>query len=79
MIRVCHAGSGICEPVQGSLLDWTLPPDALWIDMVAPTPDEDRAVEKALGLSVPTRDEMAELEASSPRPARCSASSPTAR
>jgi magnesium transporter len=65
MIRVCHAGSGICEPVRGSLLDWTLPPDALWIDMVAPTPDEDRAVEKALGLSVPTRDEMAELEASS--------------
>lgn len=65
MIRVLRAGSGTCEVVQGSLLDWTLPPDALWIDMIAPTPDEDRAVEKALNLSVPTRDEMAELEASS--------------
>lgn len=44
---------------------WVLPKDALWIDMVAPTPDEDRAVEKALGIAIPTREEMAELEASS--------------
>jgi magnesium transporter len=65
MIRVLRAGSGTCEVVQGSLLDWTLPSNALWIDMIAPTPGEDRAVEKALNLSVPTRDEMAELEASS--------------
>ena len=45
--------------------DWVLPIDALWIDLVEPTPEEDRAVEKALGLSIPTRAEMAELEASS--------------
>lgn len=65
MIRVYRAGFHTCEPVSGDMAGWMLPADALWIDMVAPTPDEDRAVEKALGLAVPTREEMAELEASS--------------
>lgn len=35
-----------------------------WIDLVNPTPDEDLAVESALGISVPTRAEMREIEAS---------------
>ena len=65
MIRVCRSGGGTCEPHIGEAAAWTLPPDAVWIDLVNPTADEDRAVETALGLSVPTRDEMVELEASS--------------
>lgn len=65
MIRVYRTGCHTCDPVQGDMTGWALPDDALWIDMVAPTPDEDRAVEKALGLAIPTREEMAELEASS--------------
>lgn len=44
---------------------WSLPADALWVDLIQPTPQEDRALEAALGLSIPTRAEMAELEASS--------------
>ena len=65
MIRVYRSGWIACDPVRGDMAAWVLPDDALWIDMVAPTPDEDRAVEKALGLAIPTREEMAELEASS--------------
>ena len=65
MIRVFRAGGGTCEPHIGEATAWTLPPGAAWIDLIDPTPEEDRAVEAALGLSVPTREEMVELEASS--------------
>ena len=65
MIRVYRAGCRTCEAHAGEPAAWALPPDAVWIDLLNPTPDEDRAVEAALGLSVPTREEMAELEASS--------------
>jgi magnesium transporter len=41
------------------------PPDAVWIDLVAPTAEEDRIVEQAIGVMVPTREEMAEIEISS--------------
>ncbi|WP_419815905.1 magnesium transporter CorA family protein [Glacieibacterium sp.] len=43
----------------------TLPADAVWIDMISPTPEEEAFVERALGLQVPTRDEMVEIEPSS--------------
>ncbi|MGD9667969.1 MAG: magnesium transporter CorA family protein [Hyphomicrobiaceae bacterium] len=36
----------------------------VWIDMIHPTPEEDAAVERLLGLSIPTRAEMREIEAS---------------
>ncbi len=65
MIRVYRAGCTSCEPSTVDPADWILPPDAIWIDLIEPTREEDAAVEKALGLSVPTREEMAELEASS--------------
>ena len=38
---------------------------AVWIDLLNPTPEEDAEVEKALGVSIPTRDEAREIEASS--------------
>lgn len=37
----------------------------LWFDLLHPTPDEDRFVEKAVGVSIPTREEMEEIEMSS--------------
>jgi len=43
----------------------TCPPDAVWIDLVAPTTGEDKIVEDAIGVMVPTREEMAEIEISS--------------
>jgi magnesium transporter len=41
------------------------PPDAVWIDLVVPTIGEDKIVESAIGVMVPTREEMAEIEVSS--------------
>lgn len=65
MIRVYCRGSQTCADATGDPADWTLPADAIWVDLVHPTPEEDRAVERALNLSIPTREEMSELEASS--------------
>ncbi len=38
---------------------------AVWVDMLRPTPEEDANLEKALGLDIPTREEMEEIEVSS--------------
>jgi magnesium transporter len=65
MIRVYRSGCTACEPSTVDPADWTMPPDTLWIDLVNPSREEDAAVEKALGLCIPTREEMGELEASS--------------
>ena len=37
----------------------------VWIDLLNPTADEDSVVERRLGLDIPTRDEMQEIELSS--------------
>lgn len=46
-----------------------LPPEelarAVWIDLLSPTPEEERAVQDALRLEIPTREEMEEIESSS--------------
>lgn len=40
-------------------------PDALvWIDLNFPTPEEEKSVERLLGVNIPTREEMQELELS---------------
>ena len=41
-----------------------LPPDAAWIDLREVSPEEEQLVEKSLGIDVPTREEMSEIEAS---------------
>jgi magnesium transporter len=38
---------------------------AIWIDMVKPTKEEEAAIESALGIEVPTPEEMREVESSS--------------
>eukprot|EP01032_Pedospumella_encystans_P035237 gene35237-39858_t len=38
--------------------------DPIWFDLVNPEPREVRLVEEALGLALPTRDEMEEIELS---------------
>src|SRR3989304_7211009 len=43
----------------------TLPEAAVWIDLVTPTVQEDKLVEQLIGLAVPTREEMQEIEVSS--------------
>jgi len=41
-----------------------LPASAVWLDLLEPTPEEEHQVERALGIEVPTRDEMREIETS---------------
>jgi magnesium transporter len=43
----------------------TLTPEAVWIDLFKPTPEEERAVESTLGINIPTPEEMQEIEATS--------------
>ncbi len=42
-----------------------LPESAVWIDLVKPTTAEDKAVERLAGISIPTREDMQEIEISS--------------
>ncbi len=42
-----------------------IPPEAIWFDLVSPSAEEDRALEAVLGLAIPSREEMAEIEPSS--------------
>jgi magnesium transporter len=37
----------------------------IWIDLLEPSPEEERQVEASLGIDVPTHEEMQEIEASS--------------
>jgi magnesium transporter len=41
-----------------------LPRDALWVDLLEPTSEEEKLVERTLRIEVPTREEMREIEAS---------------
>ncbi|MBI2714013.1 MAG: magnesium transporter CorA family protein [Rhizobiales bacterium] len=41
------------------------PEEAVWIDLVTPTVQDDKLVEQLLGIAVPTREEMQEIEVSS--------------
>ena len=42
-----------------------IPDGAVWFDLVSPTLAEDKMLERALGIAVPTREEMQEIEVSS--------------
>jgi magnesium transporter len=42
-----------------------IPDGATWIDLEEPTHEEERLVERCVGLNVPTQEEMAEIEPSS--------------
>jgi magnesium transporter len=45
--------------------DAPLPEEATWLDLLEPTVEEERLVEARLGVEVPTREEMREIESSS--------------
>jgi magnesium transporter len=44
--------------------DAPIPEEAVWLDLLEPTPEEERLVEQRLGLDIPTREEMREIESS---------------
>jgi magnesium transporter len=45
--------------------DGEVPQNAVWFDLVNPAPGEDKVIERRLGIAVPTREEMQEIEVSS--------------
>ncbi len=62
MLTVYDAADGVLIPREGSQ---QVNSATVWIDLLNPTREEDQLVEKAVGIAVPTREEMAEIEASS--------------
>jgi magnesium transporter len=50
------------EPKAPVPIDPAAPP--VWLDLFNPTPEEDRLVEQLVGVSIPTREEMQEIEVS---------------
>src|SRR6266581_4381937 len=42
-----------------------MPDNAVWLDLVNPAPGEDKLIERLLGIAVPTREEMQEIEVTS--------------
>ena len=45
--------------------DGDIPDSAVWFDLVTPTLAEDKLLERHLGIAVPTREEMQEIEVTS--------------
>jgi magnesium transporter len=63
MLRLFGPG---CEtlPIDADKVD-TLPESVVWVDLVAPTRQEEKLAERLIGLNIPTRTEMLEIEPSS--------------
>jgi magnesium transporter len=51
----------VIEPAKGQ----RIPDEATWIDLEEPTREEDKLVEQCVGVQVPTREDMKEIEPSS--------------
>ncbi len=65
MLLILKSTGELLENVQPGP-GWSLPDNTVWIEMVDPMREEELAVEAALGgVELPTRDDMAEIEASS--------------
>ncbi len=67
MLNLLRRGASAFETLDVASLPaaWRLPADAVWLDMASPTRDEELVVEQALGLDLPTIEEMAAIEPSS--------------
>jgi magnesium transporter len=62
MLTIYDSADGALIKREGAC---AVSPATIWIDLMNPTKEEDRFVEEALSITVPTREEMAEIEASS--------------
>ncbi len=59
-----HPTTGPAVECHDIALCTGLTSDAVWIDLFEPNADEEKAVEAGLGINVPTREEMQEIEVS---------------
>ena len=58
-----HQGSSLERHVVAP--GGVVPEQVVWFDLVNPNPGEDKLIEGALGVAIPTREEMQEIEVSS--------------
>ena len=65
MLKILRIAASEFETPAGALDGWRLPADAVWIELVEPTREEEHCIERELGVLLPTREEMAEIEPSS--------------
>ena len=66
MLTIYEFHAGELKPRSGkSAGKAPITDEAVWLDLLDPTPEEESKVEKALKLNVPTREEQQEIEASS--------------
>lgn len=64
MINYYSQQGGGLECAQGEDSQ-SIPEGVLWVDLFSPSEEEERFIEQALGVTIPTRLEMAEIEESS--------------
>jgi magnesium transporter len=62
-VYIPHGTSLERVPVESEATE--IPDAAVWFDLVKPTKHEDNLVERKLGIAVPTREEMQEIEVTS--------------
>jgi len=62
MLTIYETRSGTLVPQNGQP---RITEQAIWIDLLNPTPKEEKKIERALKLDVPTREEQQEIEVSS--------------
>ncbi len=62
---VAYIPNGGALHAQPVAMGATAPAGAVWMDLASPASLEDEIVERAVGVEIPTRDEMSEIEASS--------------
>ncbi|HKP80244.1 MAG TPA: magnesium transporter CorA family protein [Phenylobacterium sp.] len=77
MLKVLRRGQRATE-IEEVVDGWRPAPDVLWIDLLKPSRAEELAVEAALGLQLPTIEEMQALEPSSRLYQECGATFMTA-
>jgi magnesium transporter len=65
MLRTYYLEEGKLKSVDPAGPELQLPERTVWLDLFQPTSAEEKAVERVLGVDVPTREEMKEIEASS--------------
>jgi magnesium transporter len=65
MLRAYYLEDGQLRAVDLTGPELELPERTVWLDLYQPSAAEEDAVERALGIEVPTREEMKEIEASS--------------
>ena len=59
-----HPATGPAVECHDISLCTRLTSDAVWVDLFEPSAEEEKAVEAGLGINVPTREEMQEIEVS---------------